>query len=198
MVEIEKILDELIETISPRFASLFNEILPIYQKVTMLDNETAEFNPDDHSIDEEIFELLNDIVDTVDQRLKNAVVLHITGKYMTHYDWDDFEFKPHIDLEDPTTRIGFLFFLDFLCLAISHSILQENEKEKNQSICFQLFNAHRYFNHLVFQEAADREDRIQPKLKWPVLLYNLFDSYIPPVYGVNQTWKQIESHSKKK
>ncbi|MFW9928401.1 MAG: hypothetical protein ACFFD1_03335 [Candidatus Thorarchaeota archaeon] len=198
MAKKDEILEKWIDEHSPEFATLFNDIIPFYNFAEMIDEESADFDNDKYELKDKSYELLNRLVDEVEKRLNRAVVLHTTGIYMQEFDWDDFEFDPPIDLTDPSIRIGFLFFLDTLSLAMVHAILRDQKYNNMKASLSELSWAHKYFNHLLRSEAGGIDERKEPKLKWPVVIHSLFANYIPPIQGINSVWRDAELLSKNK
>ncbi|MHA2104000.1 MAG: hypothetical protein ACW981_11295 [Candidatus Hodarchaeales archaeon] len=190
----DELIDEWIETHSSLLAQLFNHITEFYQYTIMVDDEVAEFDSKKYELDDDVYEILNQLVDEVRLRLPRAIVLHTTGFYMQEFEWDDFEFNPPINVMDPKVRLGFLFFLDFLSLAMTHAILRDTNHNNRSATLSELVWAHKYFNHVLRTEAGGLEEHKEHKARWPILIYGLFENYIPPVHAINQVWKEAENY----
>ena len=196
MIEKEKIIEDWINKYSPIISKLFNRILKFYDYTEMIDDETAIFDNEKYDLDDESYGLLNELVDTVEFRLPIATVLHTTGFYIQEYDWDDFEFNPPVNLLDINNRVGFLFFLDFLSLAATHSILRATHHNNSNASLSELIWAHKYFNYHLQNEVSGKEELKEIKARWPVLIFGMFQNYIPPVHAINSVWKEAEKFSK--
>ncbi|OLS19099.1 MAG: hypothetical protein HeimC3_47330 [Candidatus Heimdallarchaeota archaeon LC_3] len=196
MVEKDEIIEDWINKYSPIISKLFNEIKKFYDFTEMIDNETAIFDNEKYELDDESYGLLNEIVDTDEFRLPIAIVLHTTGLYIQEYDWDDFEFNPPIDLMDLNNRVGFLFFLDFLSLAATHAILRATKHNNISASLSELVWAHKYFNYHLQNEVGGINELKEPKARWPVLIFGMFENYIPPVHAINSIWKEAEQYTK--
>lgn len=196
MVNKENVIEDWIQEYSPQFAKLFNGIADFYKYTQMITEDYAEYTVSDEEMKDEYYEILNNFTDIQEKWLKLAVVLHTTGEYIQLFNWEDFEFNPPIDLMDKSIRAGFLFFLDTLCLALAHTILREKKKPNTRAALEQCTMAHNYFNHHLRSQVGGIEEMKEAKARWPVLMYSLLDSYIPPLNAINSVWREAESFAK--
>ena len=196
MLNKEAIIEDWVQEYSPQFAKLFNGIAAFYKYTHLVTDDYAEYTAPDEEMKDEYFEIINNFTDMQEKWLKLAIVLHTTGEYMQLFNWEDFEFNPPIDLMDKNIRAGFLFFLDALCLALTHAILRTSKKPNTKATLEQCVIAHNYFNHHLRTQVGGVEEMKEAKARWPVLIYTLLDSYIPPLNGISSVWRDAESFSK--
>ena len=191
-------VESWISQYSNLFALLFNEVSTLYSLTKMVDTESAEFDSEKGDISDSHYLTLNRLIEDREKRLQMAVVLRTAGEYMEKFSWEDFEFVPPVDLTNKVTRAGFLFFLDFLCLALAHAILRDQRLPNTIPVLSELVVAHKAFDDFLHSLLAGEESLIEPKTRWPVLIFGLFDGYIPPIYAISGVWREALSVSTKK